>query len=1017
MKKIILFLSSLFLLSSCSNIFNSLSGTSKNENEYKVTVFVQNEAQSEARSAFPVIADDSILPLYIVCYPTDEGDTSANKKEFRYTGGGVQISLSLGRWTIYCYRFHTTYTETFFKSDSVNIVLTENNPSASIKLIEKPIKLYDSTVANRLENAVKLPIKVDSSITQVKATWVRNGNTCSQTMEVISGNCFFTMKPSPSESPYNGTYNVKFDFYGNGSQAPLLYSVMEVVTVYPYCTTTTWTPAGNNLEYFSLESGKWIMDITTTCISKYKLTTFYVDPSATTNNENPTGDYFAPFKTLESAVTAANNNTTASECTIKIRKGQTCNLASAVTVNRNLIIEGYSKNASDFTSPIILKTYTNTDEVPMITASSGKTLTMNGITIDGNKNKVIDGKTVSKGSGIKVLSGGSLSITDTKIQNCKATNGAGIFCAGTITFGDEGKVEIKDNTATSEGPGIYYSNSATPLTLNSTLDTTDEVYFNFGSKFMSLSSNITKNVPVKFYGTNRNTIKVLDNSSTTDYVASSFSKFTVSGDWYIDPDGYLTQTQSIMVNTSAPTSGAYGVSTVKEIKKMKEWVDSGNSLSGVTIKLTKNITMPTFPSNEYFEGIGTTRTNTTQDRPFKGTFDGNSMTISNLKVNRGLFVNIATGAYIKNLKISGTGKRGALVNLMQDGTIDTCTSSVTITAPEEEINCGGIVNTIQSGTINKCVNSGSLSGGITGNSSAGFGGIAGKVYIASGKNVTIQNCTNSGAINYGEKCGGIVGYLIPQDDNLICSITDCENTGTLRASQYVGGIVGSESEKCTRVTIDKCTNNSSITCSTYYAGGLVGYNYGVIRNSCNKGAINSSGSSCFYVGGIVGSASGSTSKILNCYNTGNVSGQMRVGGIVGNIQTADVYIQNCVVKSTVTATDSNVGKIFGYFFPSSGTPSNIQNNYFYDDSGSPSNENGCGSDSKSTKFNGRIYYFTYNSNSYKLGSAIPLPGGGQVTSDDLQTLVGKWVQIQNTGNPGLYKQWAISVFTISFAAN
>lgn len=996
MKKIVLFLSSLFLLSSCSNIFNSLQDSPKEEKKYKVTVLVQNEAETEtinnARNAFPVFKEDSNIDFNIVCYPTAEGKNSANKKVLPYTGNRVEVSLSAGNWSVYCYRLDKTRKENCFESEPVNIVLTEENPSATVKLIEKPVILYDSTVENTLENAVKLPIKVDSSITQVKATWVRSGATCTEILTPESGVYYLKLIPAGASNPYNGTYNVTFDFYGTGTLRPLLYSVTEIVTVYPYCTTTTWSPAASGLEYFSQdESGNWIMDITNSCISKYKLTTFYVDPNATTNNENPSGDYFDPFTTLKDAVDAANKNTTASECTIKIRKGTTCNLASAVTVNGNLTIESYSKNASDFTSPIILKTYTNTDEVPMITASSGKTLTMNGITIDGNKNKVIDGKTVSKGSGIKVLSGGSLSITDTKIQNCKATNGAGIFCAGTITFGDEGKVEIKDNTATSEGPGIYYSNSATKLTLNSTLDTTDEVYFNFGSEFMSLSSNITKNVPVKFFGTNRNTIKVLDNSSTTDYVASSFSKFTVSGDWYIDPDGYLTQTQSIMVNTTrAPTSGTYGVSTVKEIMKMKEWVDSGNSLSGVTITLTKDITMPTLAPDEYFEGIGL------YSNPFKGTFDGNSKTISNLKVNRGLFVNIATGAYIKNLKISGTGQRGALVNLMQDGTIDTCTSSVTIIAPVEEINCGGIVNSIQSGTIINCVNRGSLSGGRSGNSSAGFGGIAGKVDIVSGKNVTIQNCTNSGAINYDQKCGGIVGYLIPREDNLICSITDCENYGALTASQCVGGIVGNESVNCTSVTIDKCTNNSSITCSTLYAGGLVGYNYGVIRNSCNKGAINSSGSSCLYVGGITGNTTKS-SKILNCYNSSNVYGKQLVGGIAGQIDSDGVSMQNCVVYGCTISGNSRTGQIIGNYSETSIGP--IKYNYFQASGASPTNSQGIGY-SNASGFDNLLSYFTYSSGAYTLGQGVALLEKGQALTS-LKSLINGWVQQQPAG---IYKQ-------------
>lgn len=470
MKKIILFLSSLFLLSSCSNIFNSLSGTSKNENEYKVTVFVQNEAQSEARSAFPVFKEDANISFGIAYYPTEEGSSSRNKKflPFDYTAGPIDVSLSPGNWTVYSYRYDGELLETCFESDPVDIVLTTENPSTSVKLIEKP--KFQRNDENRIENAVNLPIKVCSDINQIKATWERNGQVYSTTGgKDASGMYYLDLIEYGAPYPYNGTYNVKFDFYGTGSPAPLLYSVMEVVTVYPYCTTTTWTPAASGLEYFSQDaSGNWIMDITTTCISKYKLTTFYVDPSATTNNDNPTGDYFAPFTTLESAVTAANNNTTASECTINIRKGQICELESAVTVNGNVTITSYSKNDNDDRSttpaPIIKKTVAFNN--PMITASStsGKTLTLNGIDIDGD-----DKANTGNGGGIYVPENGKLTLTNTTIQNCKAANGAGIYCRGTITFGTTGKVEIKSNTASLYGGGIYYNNTTYVLTLNSTV--------------------------------------------------------------------------------------------------------------------------------------------------------------------------------------------------------------------------------------------------------------------------------------------------------------------------------------------------------------------------------------------------------------------------------------------------------------------------------------------------------------------------------------------------------------------
>ena len=114
----------------------------------------------------------------------------------------------------------------------------------------------------------------------------------------------------------------------------------------------------------------------------------------------------------------------------------------------------------------------------------------------------------------------------------------------------------------------------------------------------------------------------------------------------------------------------------------------------------------------------------------------------------------------------------------------------------------------------------------------------------------------------------------------------------------------------------------------YDVGGIVGYNSGIIRNCYNAGMVNSLYNTDNYLGGICGVNEGgtitdcyntgkvsnsvwgtraggicgrSTNKILNCYNTGSVTGGSRVGGICGSndSSTTSGRIENCYNIGTI----------------------------------------------------------------------------------------------------------------------
>ena len=78
----------------------------------------------------------------------------------------------------------------------------------------------------------------------------------------------------------------------------------------------------------------------------------------------------------------------------------------------------------------------------------------------------------------------------------------------------------------------------------------------------------------------------------------------------------------------------------------------------------------------------------------------------------------------------------------------------------------------------------------------------------------------------------------------------------------------------------------------------------------NVGVVNSYIHGDFYVGGVVGSASG---NIDNCFNTGTIVGNNYVGGVAGS---ADENIEDCYNTGNICANEYSAGGIVGYTFSS-----------------------------------------------------------------------------------------------------
>ena len=108
----------------------------------------------------------------------------------------------------------------------------------------------------------------------------------------------------------------------------------------------------------------------------------------------------------------------------------------------------------------------------------------------------------------------------------------------------------------------------------------------------------------------------------------------------------------------------------------------------------------------------------------------------------------------------------------------------------------------------------------------------------------------------------------------------------------------------------------SYFCGYNFVGGVAGgNNYGTVSNCYNTGTV--SGNS--YVGGVVGQNAG---LVINCYNTGVVIGIRSVGGVVGYVFIGST-VSNCYNTGTVSGNEY-VGGVVGYVFRGS-TVSNCYN--------------------------------------------------------------------------------------------
>ena len=231
---------------------------------------------------------------------------------------------------------------------------------------------------------------------------------------------------------------------------------------------------------------------------------------------------------------------------------------------------------------------------------------------------------------------------------------------------------------------------------------------------------------------------------------------------------------------------------------------------------------------------------------FRGTFDGNGKTITNLYIN-------ASQTSQNNMGLFGYTYQSTIKNLTFENANVTNTQS----------------------------NTGILVG------KAGYGSTL--------QNIKISNtCQIKGGNDF---TGGIAGYL---DGNAY----NCVNYATVQGTEDVGGLFGFYSRDGNSMTA--CANYGNVTASSYTAGGLVGYfESGAIKDCANYGDITGTSN----VGNLIGNAqSCNLNNVLGTGNVTATSDTERAGLLVGCINhssstASGILAYNSSAKLTINKTE------------------------------------------------------------------------------------------------------------------
>lgn len=362
--------------------------------------------------------------------------------------------------------------------------------------------------------------------------------------------------------------------------------------------------------------------------------------------------------------------------------------------------------------------------------------------------------------------------------------------------------------------------------------------------------------------------------------------------------------------TSVPTFSLEGAGTeekpyliksLSDLNTLREFVNNrGASFANSYFKLEDDITL-----DKDWVPIGTTKDGTDDVdygrnmRPFSGIFDGNDKQITVADGGLPLF-NYVRAATIKNLKIYGTRIDG--YGLINNYNIDYGEDGLYNTGCPETATIDNV--TLITGT--KILKSGLIGG------------------FASGANkITITNCVAQKGVIIGyDKQQSSIGTFAGSFNGIMIN---CKSEADVYGISNVGGLIGGKGQSMGSCSALNCEFSGNVYATGEQVGGIIGSGYDGSGTAPNTPVVT----------------------IKNCLVSGNITGNDRVGGILG----AEPGCEDCWAngagsvensifcgKITATKSDAAVGAIVG-FLKSYNEYQTVGDNYYLNDCGA---KNGIG---------------------------------------------------------------------------
>lgn len=260
---------------------------------------------------------------------------------------------------------------------------------------------------------------------------------------------------------------------------------------------------------------------------------------------------------------------------------------------------------------------------------------------------------------------------------------------------------------------------------------------------------------------------------------------------------------SVTATLSEAVDGVIYIDSANEFMAFKDALNGGNNFANTTIKLTCDVVINQGDVSTWTNPIKWSGYGGSWDNRFAGNFDGQGHTISgiyNVHDNSvGLFGRAASGTYFKDVNIvnsyfktTGTnikGVGGLIGNLDAGATGNVLTTTITnvhVNATIEAANvCTGVGGIVGSNALfdnsTLIIENCSFNGAINTPKAENVGGIVG--YMNTGKELEIENCSVSAAINGGSMVGGFVGHLNACD----LTLSNCLVKGTVDAKVLITG--------------------------------------------------------------------------------------------------------------------------------------------------------------------------------------------------------------------------------------